>query len=131
MVDTLGKLDQDNLREGLYAGTLTLVWAHMTAKINRLSAVFKLLAEPNRLRILLNLGLECRPVSAIIAGTGLSQTNVSFHLRALREAGLVRGEKHGPFVFYCLPDPQLLAHIQGLAGWLDGRADAPETEPMV
>ncbi len=100
----------------------------MTTKINgdaldRLSEVFKLLAEPSRLRILLDLGLECRPVSAIIAGTGLTQTNVSFHLRALREAGLVKGERHGPFVFYCLPDPQLLGHIEGLAQWLEERGD--------
>jgi ArsR family transcriptional regulator, arsenate/arsenite/antimonite-responsive transcriptional repressor len=100
--------------------------------IPRLSGVFKLLAEPNRLRILLNLGLECRPVSAIIAGTGLSQTNVSFHLRALREAGLVKAEKHGPFVFYCLPDPQLLEYIEGLAGWLEGRMEGPaEDEAFV
>lgn len=109
----------------------------MEAKINRpdidrISSVFKLLAEPSRLRILLNLGLECRPVSAIIAGTGLSQTNVSFHLRALREAGLVKAEKHGPFVFYCLPDPQLLAYIEGLAGWLEERMDEPaEDEQFV
>jgi ArsR family transcriptional regulator len=103
----------------------------MKANINRLSAVFKLLAEPSRLRILLDLGLECRPVSAIIAGTGLSQTNVSFHLRALREAGLVRGEKHGSFVFYCLPDPQLLEYIQGLAGWLEERAAGAEEESLI
>jgi DNA-binding transcriptional ArsR family regulator len=49
-------------------------------------------------------------VSAVIAATGLSQTNVSFHLRTLREAGLVRGEPNGPFVFYCLADPTLLSH---------------------
>lgn len=95
----------------------------MKTKINgpvleRLGGVLKLLAEPSRLRILLDLGLECRPVSAIIAGTGLSQTNVSFHLRVLREAGLVKGERQGPFVFYCLPDPQLLGYIEGLAQWL-------------
>lgn len=104
----------------------------MQAKINgptleRLSGVLKLLAEPSRLRILLDLGLECRPVSAIIAGTGLSQTNVSFHLRVLREAGLVKGERHGPFVFYCLPDPQLLTYIEGLAHWIEERAD-PQDE---
>jgi len=56
------------------------------------SGLFKLLAEPNRLKILCSLGLECRPVSDIIEATGLSQTNVSFQLRALREAGVVRPE---------------------------------------
>ena len=38
-------------------------------EIKSLSDVFKLLGEPNRLRILLSLGLECRPVSAVIAAT--------------------------------------------------------------
>ncbi len=98
--------------------------------INELSAVFKLLGEPNRLRILLSLGLECRPVSAVIAATGLSQTNVSFHLRTLREAGLVRGEPHGPFVFYCLSDPTLLALIDEVARWQasrEARRDSPDS----
>jgi DNA-binding transcriptional ArsR family regulator len=93
--------------------------------VRRLSEVFKLLGEPNRLRILLSLGLECRPVSAVIAATGLSQTNVSFHLRTLREAGLVRGEPNGPFVFYCVADPALLSLVDVARHWLDGRAAGP------
>jgi ArsR family transcriptional regulator len=93
----------------------------MNAKSKRLAPLFNLLGEPNRLSILLSLGLECRPVSAVVAATGLSQTNVSFHLRALREAGLVKAEKHGSFVFYCLPDPSLLDVISALEGWLDRR----------
>jgi len=94
----------------------------MKDQIKGLSEVFRLLGEPNRLRILLSLGLECRPVSAVIAATGLSQTNVSFHLRTLREAGLVRGEPHGPFVFYCLADPTLLSLIEDVGRWQAGRA---------
>lgn len=84
--------------------------------VNDLAYLFKLLAEPNRLKILFNMGLECRPVSAIVAGTGLTQTNVSFHLRALREAGLVKGERHGSFVFYCLYDTRLLELLTDLDG---------------
>ena len=38
----------------------------MKDEIKGLSEVFRLLGEPNRLRILLSLGLECRPVSAVI-----------------------------------------------------------------
>ena len=96
-------------------------------EIKHLSEVFKLLGEPNRLRILLSLGLECRPVSAVIAATGLSQTNVSFHLRTLREAGLVRGEPHGPFVFYCLADPTLLSLIEDVGRWQRGRSASPDS----
>ncbi len=87
--------------------------------IRDLSELFKLLAEPNRLKILCSLGLECRPVSDIIEATGLSQTNVSFHLRALREAGVVRPERRGAFIYYCLPDPELLRLLDDFRHWLE------------
>ena len=83
-----------------------------------LGPVFKALAEPNRLRILCALGTECRPVTDIIHATALPQTNVSFHLRILREAGLVRAERRGAFIYYCLPDPELLAILQSLQLWV-------------
>ncbi len=85
--------------------------------VKDLAQLFKLLAEPNRLHILCSMGMECRPVSAIVADTGLTQTNVSFHLRALREAGLVKAERHGAFVFYCLYDTRLLELLEDLNGW--------------
>ena len=86
-------------------------------QIEDLAMVFKVLSEPNRLKILLSMGLECTPVSAIIARTGLSQTNVSFHLRVLREAGLVKGERNGPFIFYCLYDTKLLELLSSMTAW--------------
>ena len=98
----------------------------MNSEIKHISRIFKLMGEPNRLRILLNLGLECRPVSAVVAATGLSQTNVSFHLRTLREAGLVQAEPHGSFVYYCLPDPGLLDIIQSMRSWLERIETLPE-----
>lgn len=79
----------------------------------------KVLGEPNRLRILCGLGLECRPVTDIINATGLGQTNVSFHLRVLREAGFVRAERRGSFIYYCLADPELLRILHDLKHWLD------------
>ena len=87
-----------------------------------LAVVFKVLSEPNRLNILFSMGLECTPVSAIIARTGLSQTNVSFHLRVLREAGLVKGERNGPFIFYCLYDTTLLDLINNMSSWREQTA---------
>ncbi len=81
----------------------------------------KVLGEPNRLRILYGLGIECRPVTDIINATGLAQTNVSFHLRVLREAGFVRAERRGSFIYYCLADPELLRILHDLMRWLDAR----------
>jgi DNA-binding transcriptional ArsR family regulator len=94
---------------------------HRETSVKRLAEVMKLLAEPNRVRILLSLGLQCRPVTDVIQATGLAQTNVSFHLRALREAGLVRAERRGSFIYYCLPDPELLNILGHLNVWLETR----------
>jgi len=85
--------------------------------VDELSHLFKLLSEPNRIRILRSMGLECTPVNAIVEDTGLSQTNVSFHLRALREAGVVKGERRGAYVFYCLYDVRLLDLLADLERW--------------
>lgn len=94
----------------------------------QLIPALKVLGEPNRLRILCGLGLECRPVTDIINAIGLSQTNVSFHLRVLREAGLVRAERRGAFIYYCLADPELLRILHDLKRWLDAR-QAPLATP--
>lgn len=93
-----------------------------SSSVKRLVKALKVLSETNRLRILLSLGLECRPVTDIINATGLSQTNVSFHLRALREAGLVKPERRGQYIYYCLHDSQLLGVLDDLSTWLETRA---------
>jgi len=85
--------------------------------IDELAKLLKILSEPNRLKILSSMGLECVPVSAIIAKTGLSQSNVSFHLRIMREAGIVKGERTGSFVFYCLYDYTIMELLKRLAEW--------------
>lgn len=87
----------------------------------QIAPALKALGEANRLRILCGLGLACRPVTDIIKATGLEQTNVSFHLRVLREAGFVRAERRGPFIYYCLADARLLRILHDLKSWLDAR----------
>lgn len=37
----------------------------------------------------------------------------------LREAGLVRPERNGPFVYYCLPDDQLREIIDQFRDWVN------------
>ncbi len=90
-------------------------------EISPLFQALKVLGESNRLQVLLHLGLECCPVTDIINATGLPQTNVSFHLRVLREAGFVRAERRGPFIYYCLDDPKLLDILHELKKWLEAR----------
>ena len=96
----------------------------MPSRNDRLSQALRAVGDPSRLRILCELGLECRPVTDIIDATGLAQTNVSFHLRVLREGGFVRAERRGPFIYYCLSDPKLLRILHDLRNWL---VDRPTT----
>jgi ArsR family transcriptional regulator len=78
----------------------------------------RLLADPLRVRIveLLADGPAC--TCHLVADTGAKQPNVSGHLRALREAGLVAAEPRGRFTYYrLLPDAieQAAAHLAALA----------------
>ena len=54
------------------------------------------------MRILFAIGKEKKSVSEIMDETSLPQTLVSFHLRPLRESGIVATERKGPFIYYTL-----------------------------
>lgn len=66
---------------------------------------FKMLSDPSRLRIIKSLMPEERNVTAIVRETGLTQANVSKHLRLLTDRELVSRKKVGLNVFYSLADP--------------------------
>jgi DNA-binding transcriptional ArsR family regulator len=70
------------------------------------ATTFQTLAEPTR-RLILDLLLERpRPVGELAERLGLSQPGTSKHLRALREAGLVRVRKDAQQRWYELrPEP--------------------------
>ncbi|MCW2916886.1 MAG: transcriptional regulator [Actinomycetia bacterium] len=66
----------------------------------------KLLGDPLRAQIVSLLAREALCTCHIVEETGAKQTNVSNHLRALREAGLVETEPCGRFTYYRLrPEP--------------------------
>ncbi|WP_395108289.1 ArsR/SmtB family transcription factor [Actinomadura sp. SCN-SB] len=82
------------------------------------SDVIRLLSDPLRARIVDLLSREALCTCHLVAETGARQTNVSNHLRALREAGLVDTEPHGRFTYYRLrPEPieAVAAHYAELA----------------
>jgi ArsR family transcriptional regulator len=84
----------------------------------------RLLADPLRARIVELLSTEVLCTSHLVEITGAGQTNISNHLRVLREAGLVTTEPCGRFTYNRLvPGP-----LTQLAGQLDGVAAAARTE---
>lgn len=68
--------------------------------IEAAARILKVLAEPNRMRVVQALTLECRSVSEIVAEVGLSQPLTSHHLRILRDAGVARQDRRGSYVYY-------------------------------
>lgn len=84
-------------------------------KLAALARLFKLLSDPNRLRILLVIDGGQKSVSEIVKETGLPQTLVSFHLRPLRESGLLQAERQGPFVYYRLAEPACHGFLEALS----------------
>jgi ArsR family transcriptional regulator, arsenate/arsenite/antimonite-responsive transcriptional repressor len=89
----------------------------MDADLQNLSDIFKALADPTRLRLLKLLsgqsivfcGGECDGrtflcVGALAERLKVTQSAVSQHLRILRQAGLVKGERRGSFMHYSISD---------------------------
>ncbi len=68
------------------------------------AALLKAVADPHRLSILATLARADDEVCVcdFTAGLPLNQPTVSHHLRLLREAGLITGERHGTWVYYRL-----------------------------
>ena len=78
--------------------------ASSTSSINIAAFVplLKLIAEPNRLRILCILAQNSHCVCELMEHTDLSQSLISHHLRDLKTAGLVVDTKKGLRVYYTL-----------------------------
>ena len=66
---------------------------------------FRLLGEPMRLRILQLLEAGERPVGEIVETLKSSQPNISKHLQALCQGGLIRRRREGLNVYYAIADP--------------------------
>ena len=66
-------------------------------------SVMKALGEPTRVRIMRLLLKDRLSVNQIVEKTGVSQYNVSKHLRILREAGLLETGADGKQHFFAVP----------------------------
>ncbi|MEV5442206.1 metalloregulator ArsR/SmtB family transcription factor [Streptomyces sp. NPDC052644] len=74
--------------------------------------LIRVLADPLRLRIVTLLARETLCTTHLVEETGARQTNLSNHLRVLREAGVVETEPCGRFTYYKLR-PDVIARLAG------------------
>ena len=73
------------------------------AQADALARVFKALADPVRLRLLSMItsaegGEAC--VCELTVGFELTGPTISHHLKVLREAGLIEGDRRGTWIYY-------------------------------
>ncbi|RME71852.1 MAG: transcriptional regulator [Chloroflexi bacterium] len=80
----------------------------------------KLLAHPERLRILDVLRREPECVCHLEALLNKPQPYVSQQLRVLRQAGIIQDEKEGHNVFYRLADSEIAAWLNQILGPVQG-----------
>ncbi|MFJ8805964.1 ArsR/SmtB family transcription factor [Streptomyces sp. NPDC102490] len=74
--------------------------------------LIRVLADPLRLRIVTLLARETLCTTHLVEETGARQTNLSNHLRVLREAGVVETEPCGRFTYYKLR-PDVIGRLAG------------------
>lgn len=78
------------------------------------SKVFKALADTIRLRILSLLSSREMCVCEVMVALDLTQPTASHHLRILENVGLVKDRKEGKWVFYSIPNPELIEGMRKL-----------------
>jgi DNA-binding transcriptional ArsR family regulator len=73
-------------------------------ELSRLSLTFKVLGDPNRLKIVMALRCSEMCVCDLAAFTGLSESAVSHQLRRLKDLALVKIRRDGQVIYYALDD---------------------------
>jgi ArsR family transcriptional regulator len=90
------------------------------ADLRGITRQFRALSDENRLRIveLLRGGEQC--VCDLQSGLDLGQSLLSFHLKTLKDAGLVTDRREGRWAYYAL-NREAFAQLEEVVGGLPSR----------
>lgn len=84
-------------------------WTTNLKRLEHMADRFRMMSDPTRLQILAVLGEQELSVKDICDRTGCKQSNVSKHLRVLREIGAIACEQRSYYHYYRVIDPQILS----------------------
>jgi|TARA_B100000315_G_scaffold146711_1_gene135642 DNA-binding transcriptional ArsR family regulator len=73
-------------------------------ELDRLSLTYKVLGDPNRLKIVMALKNVEMCVCDLAAFTGLTDSAISHQLRRLKDLALVKSRRDGRIIYYSLDD---------------------------
>ena len=86
--------------------------------------LLKALADPRRLEILDVLGGGERCVCELTSELGLAQSRLSFHLKVMKQAGLLEAREQGRWIYYRLR-PEAIEALQSWLSQLAASCDRP------
>ncbi|HZA91396.1 MAG TPA: metalloregulator ArsR/SmtB family transcription factor [Gemmatimonadales bacterium] len=84
---------------------------------DRAARLFHALSDETRLSILQRLRFGERCVCDMTDALDAAQSRLSFHLKVLKDAGLVTDRREGRWMYYTL-NTETLAEVAGTIGWL-------------
>ena len=102
----------------MYKTRMTHLVSKSTARdVGRLVTIFHALSDETRLRIIACLkdGEQC--VCDLTDAFQTGQSRLSFHLKVLKEAGLVTDRPEGRWIYYALNE-ETLDQLQDLMDWI-------------
>ena len=85
--------------------------------IPSMADIFKVLGDPNRLRILSLISHQELCVCEITSILDISQSNASQHLAKLRSVDLVKERRHAQWIYYSI-NPEAFPLITEILGYL-------------
>ncbi len=91
--------------------------------LEALAARFRILGDPLRLRVLMELQGGERTVSELVEATDATQANISKHLALMTDAGVVTRRKQGLYVYYRVADPGIYSVCDVMCGSIRALAD--------
>jgi ArsR family transcriptional regulator len=97
--------------------TAALISTAEPAAQEQAQRLLRALAEPIRLQVVQALQHGERCVCDLTGDLDLAQSKLSFHLKVLKEAGLIRARQEGRWIYYRL-DPAALIALQDWLGQL-------------
>lgn len=116
---------------------MTMQHAGHTTGYDEAGELLRALAAPLRIAIVTELGDGPRCVHELVDALGAPQPLVSQHLRVLRGAGVVRGQRRGREIAYSLTDEHIahivadaVTHARELMGGRPSIGSDPDTEPV-
>ncbi|MCT0224031.1 helix-turn-helix transcriptional regulator [Synechococcus sp. CS-1328] len=89
-------------------------------------ALLRALAEPLRLQVIEALGSGERCVCDLTADLGLAQSKLSFHLKVLKQAGLLADRQEGRWIYYQLR-PEAIEQLRDWLAELGAQCSKPAT----